>query len=396
MKNPLISIILGLLLSVSVSIQPATAANTYGPTTEQETLWSIASRLRPTYAVSTQQMMLAIRAKNPQAFTVSNINALKKGSVLKLPTLAEIQQLDRIQALRNARQQNRYWQARQQNTYAKAPQKTVNPKATRVNLSAARTTQQRLKREIATLKTQLKQEQQRSAQLSAKIRELQATTTGTTTTPADLEILRTQVTEMKTVLAEKDSHIKNLQASLKEASESIKRQYAENQALYDKLKTASPESVPPAPAVTGNKPQLTLAEVPTGIPAASNTAKPPAVFTDQVAEAAAPTPATSTGTPLTSLLEQQSAVAKAQQNAAATGTADAIAPAGTHNGTTANTVTPSRLSFIIALISLLFILALLWRAFSQQRSLRKEIASYTAEPALEEKSGERTEPKLNG
>ena len=167
MKNPFISIILGLLLSVSVSIQPATAANTYGPTTGQETLWSIASRLRPTYAVSTQQMMLAIRAKNPQAFTVSNINALKKGSVLKLPTLAEIQQLDRIQALRNARQQNRHWQARQQNTYAKAPQKTAKPKATRVNLSAARTTQQRLKREIATLKTQLKQEQQRSTQLSA-------------------------------------------------------------------------------------------------------------------------------------------------------------------------------------------------------------------------------------
>ena len=395
MKNPFISIILGLLLSVSVSIQPATAANTYGPTTGQETLWSIASRLRPTYAVSTQQMMLAIRAKNPQAFTVSNINALKKGSVLKLPTLAEIQQLDRIQALRNARQQNRHWQARQQNTYAKAPQKTAKPKATRVNLSAARTTQQRLKREIATLKTQLKQEQQRSTQLSAKIRELQATTASTTTTPADLETLRTQVTEMKTVLAEKDSHIKNLQASLKEASESIKRQYAENQALYDKLKTASPESVPPPPAATGNKPQLTLAEVPTDAPAASNTAKPPAVFTDQVA-GAIPTPAASTGTPLTSLLEQQSAAAKAQQNAAATGTTDAISPTGTHNGTTANTVTPSRLSFIIALISLLFILALLWRAFSQQRSLRKEIASYTAEPAFDEKSGERTEPKLNG
>ena len=60
MKNPFISIILGLLLSVSVSIQPATAANTYGPTTGQETLWSIASRLRPTYAVLDSARMTVI------------------------------------------------------------------------------------------------------------------------------------------------------------------------------------------------------------------------------------------------------------------------------------------------------------------------------------------------
>ena len=393
MKNSFISIILGLLLSVSVSIQPAMAANTYGPTTGQETLWSIASRLRPTYAVSTQQMMLAIRAKNPQAFTVSNINALKKGSVLKLPTLAEIQQLDQIQALRNARQQNRHWQARQQSAYAKAPQKIAKSQAKRVNLSAVRTTQQRLKREIATLKTQLKQEQQRSTQLSAKIRELQAATPSVITTPADLATLRTQVTELKTVLAEKDSHIKNLQASLKEASESIKHQYAENQVLYDKLKTASPESTPSTPATTGNKPQLTLAEVPTDTPAASNTANPPAVFTDQVTGTAPTTAAATTGTPLTSLLEQQAAAAKVQQNAAATDTMDTHTPAKTNAGATTNTVTPSRLSFIIALISLLFILALLWRAFSQQRSLRKEIASYTPEPLLDEKSSERTDSK---
>jgi len=392
MKNPFLGLILGLLLSISVGIQPATAANTYGPTTAQETLWSIASRLRPTYDVSTQQMMLAIRAKNPQAFTTSNINTLKKGSILRLPTLAEIQQLDRIQALHTARQQNRYWQAQQKATKTKPTRNTVQVKNKRVNLSAAQTTQQRLKREISALKSQLKQEQQRSSQLSAKIRELQAATPTTPTTAADLAALRSQVTEMKTVLAEKDTHIKNLQASLKDASESIKRQYAENQALYDKLKAASPESVPMPPATAGNKPQLTLAEVPADTPAtASSSPKSPAVFTDQVTDTA-PTATTTkgAGTPLTSLLEQQNAA-----------TTDANATAATNNGTTTpqtnvNSVTPSRLSFIIALISLLFILALLWRAFSQQRSLRKELASHTPPSLLDEKPNERTEPKLHG
>ena len=93
MKNPFISIILGLLLSVSVSIQPATAANTYGPTTGQETLWSIASRLRPTYAVSTQQMMLAIRAKNPQAFTAvsyTHLDVYKRQDVSRLDVKSDV------------------------------------------------------------------------------------------------------------------------------------------------------------------------------------------------------------------------------------------------------------------------------------------------------------------
>ncbi|QTR50783.1 FimV/HubP family polar landmark protein [Candidatus Thiothrix anitrata] len=388
MKNPFLSLIFGLLLSIGVGIQPATAANTYGPTKAQETLWSIASRLRPTYDVSTQQMMLAIRAKNPQAFITSNINTLKKGSILKLPTLGEIQQLDRIQALHTARQQNRYWQAQQKATKTKPARNTVQVKNKRVNLNTARTTQQRLKREINTLKSQLKQEQQRSSQLSAKIRELQAATSATPTTTADLTALRSQVTEMKTVLAEKDTHIKNLQASLKDASESIKRQYAENQALYDKLRTASPESVPEPPTAASNKPQLTLAEVPADRPVAtSSSPKPPAVFTDQVTDVAA---AKGIGTPLTSLLEQQ--------NAAVT---NASATAASNNETatpqtTANSVTPSRLSFIIALISLLFILALLWRAFSQQRSLRKEPPSHTPESSSGEKLNERTEPKLHG
>lgn len=373
MHNPWIARFVGLLLIVMAITPPVWAANTYGPTTANETLWSIASRTRPTYEVSTQQMMLAIRVKNPHAFTTTNINALRKGVVLNLPSLAEIQRIGRVQALHSTRKHNRAWYCCTTN-----PSKTAtNPKrrVSKAGVNAARATQQRLKHEITALKAQLKAEQQRGEQLSAKIRQLQTTTAGNPIPNApELEKIRQQMTELKTVLAEKDNHIKNLQTSLREASDSIKRQYAENQILYDKLKASAPDSLPTAPTAPGSKPQLTLTEAPTSTPTPPQT-KPgqAAVFTDQLPPAANGQGSNTPPNSLQNLLEQQTANKQPTQvtpsNAADTPTAIPDGnPSKLGNGTT-----PSRISLIIALISLLFILALLWRAFNQRQALQREL-----------------------
>lgn len=63
-----------------------------------DTLWSIASRLRPAN-VSVQQTMLAIQRENPEAFINDNINLLKAGYVLRIPDLQAIRALSQAEAL---------------------------------------------------------------------------------------------------------------------------------------------------------------------------------------------------------------------------------------------------------------------------------------------------------
>src|SRR6056297_539603 len=57
----------------------------YGPVQRSETLWSIASAVRPDVGVSVQQAMLALVDANPDAFINGNVNALREGQVLRIP-----------------------------------------------------------------------------------------------------------------------------------------------------------------------------------------------------------------------------------------------------------------------------------------------------------------------
>lgn len=77
-------------------------------TTGNDTLWGIAASYRPSDA-SVQQTMMAIYEKNPEAFNRNNINGLKRGQVLEMPSNAEIQALSHQQAVRAASEQNQSW-----------------------------------------------------------------------------------------------------------------------------------------------------------------------------------------------------------------------------------------------------------------------------------------------
>ncbi|MET1282350.1 FimV/HubP family polar landmark protein [Vibrio navarrensis] len=78
------------------SNQPSTF---YGPTAENETLWSVASRLRPANNVSVQQTLLAIYRLNPQAFENQNIHSLIPGSNLRIPSLEQVRSATTEQAV---------------------------------------------------------------------------------------------------------------------------------------------------------------------------------------------------------------------------------------------------------------------------------------------------------
>ncbi|MEQ1438193.1 FimV/HubP family polar landmark protein [Fontimonas sp. SYSU GA230001] len=64
----------------------------YGPVQGQETLWSIAARLRPP-AATMDQMMLALYRGNPSAFE-GGINGLLKGALLTVPSAEDVLAVD--------------------------------------------------------------------------------------------------------------------------------------------------------------------------------------------------------------------------------------------------------------------------------------------------------------
>ncbi len=81
----------------------------YGPVQEKETLWAIASQMRPNDSISVQQMMLALYRTNPEAFINNNINGLRRGQVLRMPPESELTALTREQAFAESQSQHAAW-----------------------------------------------------------------------------------------------------------------------------------------------------------------------------------------------------------------------------------------------------------------------------------------------
>ena len=88
----------------------ASSADTYGHIRRNETLWSIAEKLRPGTDISTYQMMLALLRKNPQAFADNNINNLNAGAILKIPSRNEIVSVSASEAYAETQRQYAEWQ----------------------------------------------------------------------------------------------------------------------------------------------------------------------------------------------------------------------------------------------------------------------------------------------
>jgi pilus assembly protein FimV len=93
--------------------QPAkksnTAADTYGPVGDKDTLWDIALSVRPDSSASVHQTMLALQRLNPDAFIRGNINLLKKGQVLRVPDAAEISSVSKSEAVSQFNAQTSEW-----------------------------------------------------------------------------------------------------------------------------------------------------------------------------------------------------------------------------------------------------------------------------------------------
>lgn len=80
----------------------------YGAIQRDETLWSIAERVKPSADITTSQMMLALFEANPEAF-YGNINQMKTGYILRVPEREEITQRSAAAAVQEVARQNEAW-----------------------------------------------------------------------------------------------------------------------------------------------------------------------------------------------------------------------------------------------------------------------------------------------
>ena len=84
----------------------------YGPTKRRDNVWDIAKNLVKNSPEAThQQMMMALYDNNPKAFYKKNINALKRGVILQVPSAAQLQSRTATQAKADFNEQNALWKS---------------------------------------------------------------------------------------------------------------------------------------------------------------------------------------------------------------------------------------------------------------------------------------------
>ncbi|MEZ5539908.1 MAG: FimV/HubP family polar landmark protein [Pseudomonadales bacterium] len=95
-----------------VAEKPAAAessAGSYGPTKTNDTLWRIARSVHGKGSI--HQKLLAIQRLNPEAFNKNNVNLLKVGKVLRLPSQEEVASLGRAEAFAKMKEQEDAWRS---------------------------------------------------------------------------------------------------------------------------------------------------------------------------------------------------------------------------------------------------------------------------------------------
>jgi len=78
----------------------STGSRDYGPVARGETLWGIANDWARGTGLSVNQVMIAIQRENPDAFLRGNINLLKRGAILRLPSSDAVENVSRSDAYR--------------------------------------------------------------------------------------------------------------------------------------------------------------------------------------------------------------------------------------------------------------------------------------------------------
>lgn len=91
------------------SAETSGPASSYGPIQRSETLWVIAGKVLSDNGISRNRAMIALLRANPDAFRQGNINYLKTGALLRIPTPEEIAAISETEARLAIKEQMAAW-----------------------------------------------------------------------------------------------------------------------------------------------------------------------------------------------------------------------------------------------------------------------------------------------
>lgn len=275
----------------------AAAGDTYGPVQRGQTLSTIARQHAG--GADMNQMLVALHKANPDAFYRDNMNALKTGAVLRIPSTDDVQALSASSALAEVRRQNESWRA----GTTRAPSVVADAASSAAGQGEARPAAPATDRlaivpskeggdaastragskggtgdaQVAGLKQELATSQESVASLKQQGEELKSRI-------GDLEEINTK---NQRLLSLKDSEIAELQRKLAEAQKGSGQPAVAN-APTPAAAATSPATAPAAPVAATSAPAP--APVASATPAASAPAPASTVAISPLKEPSAATP----------------------------------------------------------------------------------------------------------
>ncbi|WP_167631760.1 FimV/HubP family polar landmark protein [Mariprofundus ferrooxydans] len=210
----------------------------YGPIVRGDSLSTIARRLRVDHRYSLNQTMVALFDKNRDSFDKQNMNLLKAGSVLKVPSAAEVEVHSKQEALQIMRQHQQAWKKlTEQPHYAAVAEAQRSRYAPRV--SVGRQADVEAVHAPATTQTTVAESKSAAAPAEPTVSAISPSGEGQATAPSEQAA---QSAANNAVLAETNK----LLASMQQKNEQLQEQLGQNsqtmKALQDKIDTLAIES----------------------------------------------------------------------------------------------------------------------------------------------------------
>jgi pilus assembly protein FimV len=259
---------------------PSVAADSYR-TQSGDTMSKIAAQFRPADA-SAAQTMVAIQRANPSAFSNANINQLKRGQVLRIPSESEIREVSARDAVASVREQSEAWRSVAASAPAKPALEAQQVDATAKVEAKAPVAPAEVKPEMKLL----------GAQAGKTGAAAAGKENGAVAKPGDAQKLDENKAKLETAKVEKDklnTKVSTLDSQVKANDKKLDVQNAKLAELQAQLKEQeAKKAAAPSAATSGNAPAAGpsgVAGAPGQEPAAAST--PDGVQT-QAVEAAAP------------------------------------------------------------------------------------------------------------
>ncbi|PHS72204.1 MAG: pilus assembly protein FimV [Cycloclasticus sp.] len=229
---------------VAPSLQAqAVPAQNYGPVKNGDTVWGIAKQLiENDHTVTHEQMMLALFDNNPSAFYKDNINALKKGAILQMPSKMQVTDRSSGEALNEYINQNNLWSS-STNTKTASTEVASIDDTTQQTASTDSDSKKKVEPNVEEAKLTLLTPDQTNGETVM----VDGNSVDTPVTPTNTEEQANLAMEMATTLEQENQEVKSRLSDLETQVEKLQRLLALKDEQLAQLQTAEPVAASPKP-----------------------------------------------------------------------------------------------------------------------------------------------------